>query len=107
MKARSAFPTAKRARVIAIGKSQETGRTFNLAVAFERAKDKHGNTLGRGIAEASFHHFVDYNLDTEKGAPTFVDEPPGDGIKREPNTLNDIKTYVRNLAIWLAPSPRE
>jgi len=23
------------------------------------------------------------------------------------STLSDIKTYVRNLAIWLAPSPRE
>jgi hypothetical protein len=33
--------------------------------------------------------------------------PPGDGFKREPHTLNDIKTYVRNLAIWLAPSLRE
>jgi hypothetical protein len=50
---------------------------------------------------------VDYNWDTDKGAPSFVDEPPGDGIKREPDTLSDIKTYVRNLAIWLAPSPRE
>src|SRR5438445_402846 len=95
------------ARVIAIGKSRKTGRTFNLVVAFERAKDKQGHTLGRGIAEASFHHFVDYNWDTDKGAPSFVGEPPGDGITRDPNALDDIKTYVRNLAIWLAPSPRE
>ena len=95
------------ARVIAIGNSRTTGRTFNLAVAFERAKDKQGNMLGRGIAEASFHHFVDYNWDTEKGAPGFVSEPTGDGFKREPDTLNDIKTYVRNMAIWLAPSARE
>src|SRR6266571_2476320 len=95
-----------RARVIAIGTSRKTGRTFNLVVAFERAKDKQGHTLGRGIAEASFHHFVDYNWDTEKGAPSFVGEPPGNGITRDPNALDDIKTYVRNLAIWLAPSPR-
>ena len=95
------------ARVIAIGTSRKTGRAFNLAVALERVNDQQGNTLGRGIAEASFHHFVDYNWDTEKGAPSFVDELPGDGIKRKPNTLNDIQTYVRNLAIWLAPSPRE
>jgi hypothetical protein len=66
-----------------------------------------GNTLGRGIAEASFHHFVDYNWDTGKGAPSFVVEPPGDGINREPNALSDIKAYVRNLAIWLAPSLRD
>jgi len=95
------------ARVIAIGKSRKTGRTFNLAVVFEKVKDKQSHTLGRGIAEASFHHFVDYNWDTEKGAPSFVSEPPGDGFKREPHTLNDIKAYVRNLALWLAPSPRE
>src|SRR5437899_8803200 len=33
-----------------------------------------GNTLGRGIAEASFHHFVDYNWDTDKGAPVRAEE---------------------------------
>src|SRR5437016_10842849 len=95
------------ARVIATGKSRKTGRTFNLVVAFEPAKDKQGHTLGRGIAEASVRPFVDYNWDTDQGEPSFVEEPPGDGITREPNTLNDIRTYVRNLAIWLAPSPRE
>jgi hypothetical protein len=50
---------------------------------------------------------VDYNWDTGKGAPSFVVEPPGDGINREPNALSDIKAYVRNLAIWLAPSLRD
>jgi hypothetical protein len=95
------------ARVIAIGKSRKTGRPFNLAVAVERVKDKQGNTLGRGIAEASFHHFADYNWDTDKGAPSFVDEAPGDSLKREPHTLNDIQRYVHNLAIWLAPSSHE
>jgi hypothetical protein len=97
----------EQARVIAVGKSRKTGHTFNLAVALERVKDKKGNTLGRGVAEASFHHFADYNWDTEKGAPSFVDELPGDDIKRDPTTLNDIRTYVRNLTVWLAPSPRE
>lgn len=92
------------ARVIASGKSQTTGRQFNLVVAFDRAKDKHGNTLGRGIAESSFHHLVDYNWDVDKGCPSFVEEPPGDGYKKEPSALEDIKTYVRNAAIWLAPA---
>ena len=90
-------------RVIATGVSQTTGRPFNLAVAFERAQDKHGNNLGRGVAEASFHHFVDYNWDIESGCPSFLLEAPGEGIKREPQKLEDIKTYVRNLAVWLAP----
>ena len=90
-------------RVIATGVSQVTNRPFNLAVAFESAKDKHGNKLGRGVAESSFHHFVDYNWDIDQGCPSFLLEAPGDGIKREPKKLEDIKTYVRNLAVWLAP----
>jgi hypothetical protein len=90
------------ARVIATGVSQATHRPFNLMVAFERALDTHGNTLGRAVAESSFHHFVDYNWDVATGCPSFVLEPPGDQIKREPSRLEDVKTYVRNLAVWLA-----
>jgi hypothetical protein len=91
------------ARVIATGLSQVTRRPFNLVVAFEPARDEHGNELGRAIAESSFHHFVDYNWDTSKGCPSFLEEPPGDQIKREPERLEDVKTYVSNLARWLAP----
>jgi hypothetical protein len=91
------------ARVLATGVSSVTGRPFNLLVAFERADDGHGNRLGRAVAESSFHHFVDYNWDTSKGCPSFLEEPPGDQIKREPEKLEDVKTYVRNLALWLAP----
>jgi hypothetical protein len=90
------------ANVIATGVSQVTGRPFNLIVAFERSRDNHGNTLGRAIAESSFHHFVDYNWDTSKGCPSFLEEPPGDQIEREPEKLEDIKRYVRNVALWLA-----
>jgi hypothetical protein len=90
------------ARVIATGLSQVTNRPFNLVVAFERAEDRHGNNLGRAVAESSFHHFVDYNWDIDKGCPTFLLEPPGDQIKREPDKLNDVKVYVENLARWLA-----
>ncbi|HLR07096.1 MAG TPA: hypothetical protein VK117_14875 [Pyrinomonadaceae bacterium] len=91
------------ARVIATGLSQVTHRPFNLVVAFERTRDEHGDELGRAIAESSFHHFVDYNWDTSKGCPSFLEEPPGDQIKREPEKLEDVKTYVSNLARWLAP----
>jgi len=91
------------AKVIATGTSKVTGRAFNLIVAFERAQDDHGNTLGRAIAESSFHHLVDYNWDVSSGCPSFLMEPPGDQIRREPQKLNDIKTYVSNAASWLAP----
>jgi hypothetical protein len=90
------------ARVIATGVSKVTRRPFNLLVAFEREPDGHGNTLGRAVAESSFHHFADYNWDTSRGCPSFVAEPPGDQIKREPEKLGDVKAYVSNLALWLA-----
>ncbi|HEV7892885.1 MAG TPA: hypothetical protein VGP08_19885 [Pyrinomonadaceae bacterium] len=91
------------AHVVATGVSVVSGRPFNLVVAFERSEDSHGNTLGRAVAESSFHHFVDYNWDTNKGCPSFLAEPPGDQIACEPEKLEDVKTYVRNLALWLAP----
>jgi hypothetical protein len=91
------------ARVIATSKSAVTGKSFNLIVAFERSPDAHGNLLGRGIAESSFHHFADYNWDINSGCPSFLEEPPGDGIARQPQLLQDTKTYMRNLALWLAP----
>jgi hypothetical protein len=89
-------------RVIATGMSKVTRRPFNLVVAFERELDEHGKTLGRAVAESSFHHFADYNWDTSMGCPSFVAEPPGDQIKREPEKLEDVKAYVSNLALWLA-----
>lgn len=95
------------ASIIARSKSQTTGTDFNLIVAFERGEDKHGNHCGRGIAESSFHHLVDYNWDISKGCPTFLSEPPGDGVKNNPERLEDIKTYVANLAKWLAPLPND
>jgi hypothetical protein len=90
------------ARVVATGYSQTTRRSFNLIVAFDSSVDRHGNTLGRAVAESSFHHFVDYNWDTAKGCPSFLTEPPGHQIEREPEKLQDIKAYVKNIAVWLA-----
>ena len=95
------------AQVIATGESQVTHRPFNLMVAFDSAPDEHGNTLGRGLAESSFHHFVDYNWNTDMGCPSFLEEPPGDGYKQNPQALEDIKTYVRNVAMWLAAARAE
>jgi hypothetical protein len=63
--------------------------------------DGQGNTVGRAIAESSFHHFADYNWDIEKGCPSFLAEPPGNQIKTNPEGLGRIKAYVRNAALWL------
>jgi hypothetical protein len=68
-------PDQPSARVIAQGRSKVTGRPFNLAVAFERSQDG-----GRAVAQSTFHHFADYNWDPAAGAPSFVSEPPGDGL---------------------------
>jgi hypothetical protein len=90
-------PDGENARVIATGRSKVTGRPFNIAVAFEPSE--HG---GPAIAQSTFHHFADYNWDTGAGAPSFVDEPPGDGMQRTPQAMADIHRYVRNAALWLA-----
>lgn len=92
------------AQVIATGTSQVTGRSFNLAVAFERELDASGKLLGRAIAESTFHHFCDYNWDASLPCPSFVDEPPGDTMQTEPQAIADLKTYLRNIALWLAPA---
>ncbi|HEU4432367.1 MAG TPA: hypothetical protein VFR51_03170, partial [Pyrinomonadaceae bacterium] len=92
------------ARVIATGKSKTTGREFNLIVALDEKDHPERGLSGRAIAESSFHHFVDYNWDTSKGCPSFLLEPPGDEIERDPRKLNHIKTYVGNVARWLTPA---
>jgi hypothetical protein len=85
------------ARVIATGTSQASGRSFNIAVAFEP-----GAEGGPGVAQSTFHHFADYNWDPSNGCPSFVSEAPGDGIARNPDAQRSIRRYVRNLAVWLA-----
>src|SRR5712664_217596 len=95
-------PGDEAARVIAVGKSLVSGKDFNLIVAFEG--ESGSRRLGRAVVESNFHHFADYNWDTKRGAPTFVDDPEGTAIARQPGLLADVKTYVRNLAGWLAGS---
>jgi hypothetical protein len=90
-------PVDEKARVIATGTSAVTGRQFNIAVAFEPSASG-----GPAIAQSTFHHFADYNWDTGAGAPSFVDEPPGDGMMRMPQAIADTHRYCRNVALWLA-----
>lgn len=88
------------ARVIAKGLSQTTGRRFNIAVAFE-GRDAED---GRGVAQSTFHHFCDYNWDPRDGYPSFVDEPAGDGMLRDPEAPRQTQRYMANLAGWLSPA---
>jgi hypothetical protein len=89
-------PEGSDARVIATGKSKVTGRIFNLAVAFADGQDG-----GRAIAQSTFHHFADYNWDVRAGSPSFVTEPPGDGLIRNPDAMADTRLYALNIAAWL------
>jgi hypothetical protein len=90
-------PAGSDARVIATGTSKATGRPFNIAVAFEA-----GPGHGRAIAQSTFHHFADYNWDPSRGKPSFVEEPPGDGLARTPQAASDTRRYALNVARWLA-----
>ena len=75
-------------------------------MAFERVTDAHGTQRGRAVAESSSHHFADYNWDLDMGCPSFVQDPQGDGMRRQdPTGLADFKTYVRTLTQRLAPKP--
>jgi len=91
-----------RARVIACGRSVATGRRFNLAVCLDGETTRDGRPLGRAVACSTFHRFADLNWDTDAGAPSFVTEPPGDEIKRDPSRLAIFMDHVDNIARWLA-----
>lgn len=85
------------ARVIATGRSKLSGRSFNLAVAFEPSSE-----VGPAMAESTFHHFADYNWDPTRGSPSFVSEAPGHGLAHSPEAQRSVRRYVSNLALWLA-----
>lgn len=92
---------AEYAQVVATGVSQVSGNTFNLAIAFDPALKPNANGLGRVVCQSTFHHFADYNWDTAAGCPSFVTEPCGEGIVRNPEALADVHAYCANLAEWL------
>ncbi len=90
------------ARVVATGVSASSGHPVNLIVAFDGERGADGAPLGRAVAQSTFHHFCDYNWDPQTGCPSFVTEPPSDGMRRDPRGLADTHAYVANLAAWLS-----
>jgi hypothetical protein len=99
----SAPPEYSFARNIARGRSTVTDRQFNLAVCLDGETMVDGQPVGRAVACSTFHHFADMNWDIESPTPSFVTEPPGDEIKRDPSRLELFKDYVHNIAQWLRP----
>ncbi|MDB5432457.1 MAG: hypothetical protein JWP35_3573 [Caulobacter sp.] len=86
-----------RAVAVARGRSLTTHAPFNLMVAVERE-----GAGGRAVADSSFHHFSDCNWDPALGAPSFVDEPWGDGMVTNAVAASDARRYAENIADWLA-----
>jgi len=84
-------------RVIAGGCSKVTGNCFNIAVAIEKSAGH-----GPAIAQSTFHHFADYNLDPAAGCPDFVSEAPGNSLATTPGALRSTQRYISNVALWLS-----
>ncbi|QOC24045.1 hypothetical protein IC757_08065 [Wenzhouxiangella sp. AB-CW3] len=56
------------------------------------AYDGHDAEVGRVVTDATWHHFVNYNLNG------FIGDDEGEAA------LDQIQHYYRNLAVWLSPS---
>jgi hypothetical protein len=95
------YPFAQR---VARGKSEVSGRYFNLSIAIDGERTTDGRLMGRAVTESTFHHFANMNWDIDCGGPSFVSERPGNEIKNDPARLIIYKDYVRNLARWLSPA---
>jgi hypothetical protein len=98
-------PDNGHARIIARGRSAQTGTAFNIAVAIEGEPcSTRTGSQGRALAESTFHHFVDVNWDVSKGCPSFVKDKPSDEMQKDPSRLDIFKDYIHNIARWLQPS---
>ncbi|MEO1041057.1 MAG: hypothetical protein AAFX52_02085 [Pseudomonadota bacterium] len=87
------------------GRSVVTGNQFGIAVAFDGERDEDGRSLGRAVAQSTFHHFVDPNLDPSKPLPSFCTEEKGSGMVTHPKAAQDSLRYIENLADWLSAQP--
>ena len=58
--------------------------------------------LSKRLMPSSQFTLVDYNWNISMGCPSFLEEPPGNQIELAPEKLEDVKTYVANVARWLA-----
>ncbi|HKG20378.1 MAG TPA: hypothetical protein VKC34_00650 [Blastocatellia bacterium] len=81
--------------------------SFNLVGAYDghrvsiEKKESQTANIGRIVVDSSFHHFMEYNLGAFERAESSAD--PNMAAARE--AYQHIKTYYRNIALWLAPKP--
>ncbi len=71
------------------------------------AYDGHRAGIGRVVTDATWHHFVNVNLVGRTQLPP--DNPKSQGFlfsAQGQAHLAEIRTYYRNLAVWMAPPER-
>ncbi len=71
------------------------------------AYDGHRAGVGRVVTDATWHHFVNVNLTGIPGLPS--SNPLSLGFLASPSgqaAYEDVKSYFRNLAVWLSPPER-
>lgn len=77
------------------GKQALTPRAFMAIVAY----DGHSAGKGRVTTDATWHHFVNINIDGTGSGLSGLQNPPG----VDTPDLQRIRQYYRNLATWLMP----
>ncbi len=81
------------------GKDPTTPHSFGGISAY----DGHRAGVGRVVTDATWHHFVNINLTGDRDVPPL--DPKSEGFLATPAgqaAFENIKTYFRNLALWLA-----
>ena len=81
-------PTTASQQVLLSSYSITSGREQITAI-LDEAPDR-----GAVLHHSTFHHFADYNLEVERGAPDFVIDPPSGQITQSPALLADQRAYV-------------
>ena len=81
-------PTSESQQVLLSSHSITSGREQITVILDE--------SPGRGAVfhHSTFHHFADFNLEVERGAPDFVIDPPSAQIAQSPQLLADQRAYV-------------
>lgn len=69
------------------------------------AYDGHRAGVGRVVTDATWHHFVNINLVGEVGNSDPVKQAGFLYSATGQDHLDDIKTYFRNIAVWISPAP--
>jgi hypothetical protein len=71
------------------------------------AYNGHRVNAGRVVVDATWHHFFNINLIGDPGPGVGPIKSQGfHHPSTDPAVYNDIKTYFRNIAVWLAPKKK-